>query len=96
MTESKDVRLIISPETREILEKRRLTDDEIRTTLVEAETTGKKFIHPQTGHLLAGARQGNVTVWVKYEPGEEGYVIHTAYQYRVKISAWDLATGTVR
>ncbi|GAB6908135.1 conserved hypothetical protein [Desulfosarcina cetonica] len=96
MEEHKQIRLFIAPDVRAELEKRRLGDEEIQKTLAEAEKTGKKFVHPATGHFLAGARQNTVSVWVEYAPREDGFDIHKAYQYRLEIFAWDLKTGKTR
>ena len=96
MDDHKQIRLFVAPQTKAVLEKRRLGDEEIQKTLFEAEKTGKKFIHPDTNHFLAGLRQGAVSVWVEYSPRDDGFEIHKAYQYRLTISAWDLKTGSSR
>lgn len=96
MDDHNQVRLLIAPEVRAVLEKRRLNDEDVQKTLLEAEKTGKKFIHPDTNHFLAGLRQDAVSVWVEYSPREDGFEIHKAYQYRLKISAWDLKKGITR
>ena len=93
MDEYKQVRLVVSPEVRAVLDSRRLNDEELQKTIFHAEKTGKKFIHSKTGRFLAGLRQDSVTVWVEYVPKDGGYQIYTAYQYRVRICAWDLKTG---
>lgn len=96
MDDYKRIRLFIAPEIKAVLEKRRLKDEDIQKTLSEAEKTGKKFVHPENNHFLAGLRQGAVSVWVEYRPREDGFEIHKAYQYRLTISAWDLKTGRTR
>ena len=96
MDDHKPFRLYVGPEVRAVLESRRLKDEDLQKTLLQAEQTGRKFIHPKTGRYLAAARQGSVTVWVEYGPREDGYEIFSAYQHRVEISAWDLKTGTTR
>jgi glutamate synthase (NADPH) small chain len=96
MDDHHKIRLVIDPETRAVLEKRRLRDEDIQKTLAQAEKTGKKFIHPDNSHFLAGVRQDAVSVWVEYAPREDGFEIYKAYQYRLTISAWDLKTGRTR
>ncbi|MDD5207560.1 MAG: hypothetical protein PHS17_19175 [Desulfobacterales bacterium] len=90
------IRLFIDPEVRTILEHRRLKDEDLQKTLSEAEQTGKKFVHPHTAHFLAGVRQGSVTVWVEYNPHEDGFKIHSAYQHRVEVDAWDYKAGRTK
>ena len=92
----KQIRLFVNPAVRAELDQRRLGDEEIQRTLSEAEKTGKKFVHPVTGHFLAGVRQDGVSVWVEYAPREDGFEIYKAYQYRLEIDAWDLKTGNTR
>ena len=96
MDDPRQIRLFIAPEIRTELENRRLTDEEIKKTLSETEKTGKKFVHPDNGHFLAGVRQDAVSVWVEYSPRDGGFEIHKAYQYRLTVSAWDLKTGSRR
>jgi hypothetical protein len=96
MEDLNQIRLFVAPEVRTVLENRRLRDDEIRKTISEAEQTKQKFVHPETGHFLAGMRQGSVTVWVEYSPQTDGFVVFKAYQHRVEINAWDLKTGRTR
>lgn len=96
MEDQDQIRLLVAPEVRSVLEDRRIRDDEIRKTISEAEQTKQKFVHPETGHFLAGIRQGSVTVWVEYSPRTDGFEIFKAYQHRVKIAAWDLKTGSTR
>ncbi len=96
MDDHKQIRLFVDPGVRAVLEKRRLRDEDLRKTLFEAEQTGKKFVHPRTGHFLAGMRQGKVTVWAEYSPREDGFEIYSAYEHRVEISSWDYGTGSKR
>ena len=96
MDDHKQIRLFVAPEIKSLLEKRRLKDEDIQKTVFTAEKTGKKFVHPDNHHFLAGMRQDAVSVWVEYSPREDGFEIHKAYQYRLTISAWDLKTGNAR
>ncbi|WP_419659148.1 uncharacterized protein Dvar_80310 [Desulfosarcina variabilis str. Montpellier] len=96
MDDHRQMHLFIAPEVNAVLEKRRLGKEDIQKTLFEAEKTGKKFVHPDNAHFLAGMRQGAVSVWVEYSPREDGFEIHSAYQYRLTLSAWDLKKGQTR
>ncbi|BBO85732.1 hypothetical protein DSCO28_62980 [Desulfosarcina ovata subsp. sediminis] len=96
MENDKRVRLFVDSAVRKELEQRRLSDEEIQRTISLSEKTGKKFVHPVTGHFLAGARQDKVTIWVEYAPREDGFDIYKAYQYRLEVFAWDLKTGNTR
>ena len=82
-----EVRLHISEDVRGVLEERRITEEDVQKTIFQAETAGKKFVHPQTGRFLAGVRPYFVTFWVEYSPAGDGYEVHTAYQHRVKITS---------
>ena len=86
MDDYQQIKLIIEPETEVLLEKRRLKHQDIQKTIYRAEQTGEKFVHPETGHYLAGVRPYFVTVWVEYGPHEDGFVVFSAYQHRVKIT----------
>ncbi|PKN23889.1 MAG: hypothetical protein CVU64_23415 [Deltaproteobacteria bacterium HGW-Deltaproteobacteria-21] len=96
MGDHRRIRLFIDPEVRMVLEERRLKEEDLQRTLSEAEQTGKKFVHPHTGHFLAGVRQGSVTVWVEYSRHEDGFKVHRAYQHRVEVTAWDYKTGRTK
>lgn len=96
MDSHKQVLLVVEPEVGVILQKRRISNEDIQKTLFAAERMGKKFVHSENSHFLAGVRHKNVTVWVEYSPGDNGYEIFNAYQYRAKISAWDFKTGHTR
>jgi hypothetical protein len=87
MEEHRQVSLIISPEVRAILDERRLVDEDLQKTIFAAEQTGGKFVHPrEEDRFLAGMRPYFVTVWVDYTTTPQGYVVHTAYKHRVKVT----------
>jgi hypothetical protein len=86
MDDYQQIKLIIAPETEALLEKRRLKHQDIQKTIYQAEQTGEKFVHPETGRYLAGVRPYFVTVWVEYRPSDDGFAVFSAYQHRVKIT----------
>jgi glutamate synthase (NADPH) small chain len=80
------IKLVTSPDVREILEKRRILDEDIKQVIYEAESSGSSLVHPQTGHLKACSRPCQATIWVEYSPAPEGYVIHNAYSHRMTVT----------
>ena len=88
-----DIRLEVTAETRQVLEKRRILDSDIQQVLVGAESKGQLFVDAGSGETLASLRLGEVTFWVRYTVQDTGtYTIHTAYSHRMrigKISAGD-------
>jgi hypothetical protein len=78
--------LILSEEVAHLLEQRGITLEDIKKTIAYAEKTHEKFVHPATGHFLAGVRPYFVTFWVEYAITEKGYEVYTGYSHRVKVS----------
>jgi hypothetical protein len=85
MQEYERIRLIVSPEVAELLEKRRILNEDVQQVIYEAENSGSVVVHPQTGRLKASLRPYRATIWVEYSPTPEGYVVHTAYSHRMEI-----------
>lgn len=79
------VKLHISDEVREIMEKRMILAEDLQQAINWAEKTGSRFVHRKTGHLLARHRPTTVTYWVEYSRSEHGYVIHNAYSHRMQV-----------
>lgn len=96
MDSYKQILLFVESKVRVVLEKRRISDEDIQQAVSEAERTNQKFVHSENGHFLAGVRQKNVSMWVEYRPVDNGYKILNAYQHRAKISAWDFKSGRTR
>ena len=86
MEDHREVKLVISPEVREVLEARAIRDEDLQKTIFQAEQNAEKFVHPETGRFLAGVRPYFVTFWVEYDITPEGYLVHSAYKHRVKIT----------
>jgi glutamate synthase (NADPH/NADH) small chain len=80
------IKLVISPEVREILEKRRILDEDLKQVIHEAEISGSSLVHSRTGRLKACARPYRATIWVEYSAALEGYVIHNAYSHRMQVT----------
>lgn len=82
----KSIRIIMSPEITNLLEKRRILMEDIQQTIIHAETTGKKLVHHRSGRFKAAYTPRNVTFWVEYSPVSDGFQIHNAYSHRMEVS----------
>lgn len=80
------VALIVSPEIRALLEKRRLLDEDLRLAIHHAETGGRFLVHPVTGRRKACVRPYKTTIWVEYTADVDGFVIHDAYSHRMTVA----------
>ena len=86
----KDLELSISPEVRNILEKRHILNEDLRYCLWDASKSGEGLTSPE-GAFLARSRRGNVTFWVEYlrkqGKGREGEIfeIRNAWSHRMTL-----------
>jgi len=80
-----EIRLRISDELKELLEKRHILEEDIRQVIEYAERSGVRLLNRGSGHLLAHFRPETVTFWVEY--GVEGgeFVIYNAYSHRMEV-----------
>jgi hypothetical protein len=85
MERYEDVVLTMTEEVRKKIDGRRILENDIRKVIDHAEISGKMLQNAVTGHLLAYLQSGNMTFWVEYSPGENGFAIHNAYCHRMKI-----------
>jgi len=77
------IKLKKDSQVQEILEARKIDDDEIKMVIHNAETKGEKFYRQGTDKFLAKARIANATVNVEYAPaGENTFSVLTAYIHR--------------
>jgi Fe-S oxidoreductase len=83
MPEYSSVKLIISDEVRDLLEKRRILDQDIQKTILACENSGRKLCNPNDEYILASHRPVRVTYWVEYKPVDGGYEIRNAYSHRM-------------
>lgn len=79
------IRLILSDEIRARLEKRLILDEDIRRVIAHAERTGRRLVHPHTGHYLATHKPVAVTYWVEYVPVGDAFEIFNAYSHRMEV-----------
>ncbi|AOY78340.1 pyridine nucleotide-disulfide oxidoreductase/dicluster-binding protein [Clostridium formicaceticum] len=85
MDEDFTMKICLTPEAKEKMEKRLILMKDIQQVIQEAESTDCKFIHAENGHFLASKRFINVTYWVEYEINAEDYIVHNAYSHRMEI-----------
>ena len=81
--EHKKIRLLISQEVLDLLNKRHILEDDIQKVILSTKQTGKHMINPDNNHHLASFKPVRVTYWVEYEATNQGYVIHNAYSHRM-------------
>lgn len=79
----KNIRLLIEPQVRTLLEARHILEDDIRKVIHHAEQAKRKLVNPKNGRFLASFKPVRVTYWVEYESTGEGFVIHNAYSHRM-------------
>ncbi|HTY20639.1 MAG TPA: 4Fe-4S dicluster domain-containing protein [Geobacteraceae bacterium] len=80
-----NIRLDMTDEARKRMDDRRILENDIRKVIDHAEQSGNRLRNTGTGHFLAYLQSGNVTFWVEYSPGDDGFNIHNAYCHRMKI-----------
>jgi len=78
-----DIKLYFKDGLEEKLETCKILKSDIRRTIENAEKTGRKFKSPANGHFTASNRPGNVTFWVEYKPGDDGYFVFNVYSHRM-------------
>ncbi len=83
--EHKKIRLVVSEEVLDLLNKRHILKEDIQKVIRSAKQTGKHMINPGNNHHLASCKPVRVTYWVEYEATEQGYVIHNAYSHRMQL-----------
>jgi glutamate synthase (NADPH/NADH) small chain len=79
------IKLEISREVAERLDRRRILVEDLQLVIEHAETSGEKLFHPQSGHYKACHAPYKVTFWVEYSPATDGYVVHNAYAHRMEV-----------
>ena len=83
--EHRMLKLVMTEEVRELLEKRRILDEDIQKVIQQAETSGQKLTHPETGHFLASHQPYKAVFWVEYSPAGQGFNVHNAYSHRMVV-----------
>jgi hypothetical protein len=79
------IALRMTDEVRKRIDERRILEDDIRRVIDHGEKSGKRLRNSETGAYLACLQPENVTFWVDYTPGDDGFTVHNAYCHRMKI-----------
>jgi len=77
--------LRIAPEVLRRIDERRILEDDVKKVIYHAERSGKRLQDLKTGCLRASLQCENVTFWVDYTSGADGFTVHNAYCHRMKI-----------
>jgi Fe-S oxidoreductase len=79
--------LIISDELLEQLDRKLITEDDLRESIWLAETTGEKFIDEQDGMTQCSMEKSVLTYWVQYKKtAPDAYEIYNAFSHRMHIN----------
>ncbi|WP_169717603.1 Thiamine thiazole synthase [Sporomusa silvacetica DSM 10669] len=80
------VKLLVSAELMEKLNREYILLEEIQQVIYAAETSDGKLLDSETGHYIAHLQIGIVTYWVEYmSSAEETYSVYNAYSHRIQI-----------
>jgi len=80
------IRLFISQELNEKLNKNLILETDICSVIRSCEETGKKFFNTETGSFTGSLQIGNMTYWAEYRVNQgSGYELVNAYCHRMKI-----------
>jgi glutamate synthase (NADPH) small chain len=80
-----EIALDISDDVRKVLEDRHILTDDIRQVIFHAESEGAKLYVPDGDMSLAKHRIGKATVYARYSPAGDSFVVYTAYAHRAEI-----------
>ena len=79
------IRLEISEEVAERMDRRRILVEDLQQVIQHAEASGEGCFHHPNGHYMAAYAPYKVTFWVEYTPTGQGYVVHNAYAHRMEV-----------
>ena len=83
--EQQAIRLLISDEVTQTLNKRLILEDDVAEVIGFCERTGSKLLQPDTGRWIGHRRLGQQTYWVIYGPEDDGFRVFGAYCHRFVI-----------
>jgi glutamate synthase (NADPH/NADH) small chain len=86
MEDHRKIVIHIAPEVQNLLEERRILIEDLQKVIYHAEKTGRKLVHPKTGHFKASFKPYKVTFWLEYSQSDDGYIVHNAYTHRMEVS----------
>jgi Fe-S oxidoreductase len=84
--EHQKIKLKITPEVQDLLDKRRILEEDLQKVIHHGETIGEKFYDPETGRFKASFRPYKAMFWVEYLPSEEGFIVFNAYFHRMELA----------
>jgi hypothetical protein len=93
MNTYEQILLQIPEATEQLLEERRIEREILQKAILQAETTGKKFVNSSIGRSLASLRPKTTTYWVEYGRTGEEFQIHSAYSHRMGLQTGGGLTG---
>jgi len=79
------IELVVSAEVHADLERKLILLDDVRQTVVHAETSGEKLLDRKSGHFIASHRAVSITYWIEYTVEDGRYVIHRGYSHRMQL-----------
>lgn len=77
--------LFISEEVLELINERGITEEDIKTVIINSEKEQTFLVDEDDNHILAKHRINNFCPYVIYEKMEDGYRIITAYSHKVNL-----------
>jgi Fe-S oxidoreductase len=83
--EYEKITLQMAEEVRKRIDGRRILENDIRMVIDHGERSGKRLLNSATGSFMVYLQSGNVTYWVEYTPGENGFTVRNAYCHRMNI-----------
>jgi hypothetical protein len=72
MEQHQSIRLKMDPEVRELLDRRRILDEDVQKVIHHALETGDRLFHPETGRYKASFNPYKTTFWIEYTPHNVG------------------------
>jgi hypothetical protein len=84
--EHQKIKLKITPEVQDLLDKRRILEEDLQKVIHHGETSGEKFYDPETSRFKASFRPYKAMFWVEYLPSEEGFIVFNAYFHRMELA----------
>lgn len=77
--------LIISDEVQELMNNRGITEDDVKTVIVNAEKSKTFLLEEDDNHILAKHRMENFCPHVEYIKDGNDYTILSVYSYKVEL-----------
>ena len=79
------IHLIMEDDVKNKINNELILEEEIQEVIHWAESSGEKIIDTAGGHMVAHKQIGIITIWVEYQPEENGFRVYNAYSHRMQI-----------